>query len=79
MTLVDQIRRMVIIVSKLHGAGYVPAGELVDYVTQRMHSQYASSSGCTLRTLQRDFQTIEELSASQSDMTNCADITLRNK
>lgn len=61
MTLVDQIRRMVIIVSKLHGAGYVPAGELVDYVTQRMHSQYASSSGCTLRTLQRDFQTIEEL------------------
>lgn len=51
MTLVDQIRRMVIIVSKLHGAGYVPAGELVDYVTQRMHSQYASSSGCTLRTL----------------------------
>ncbi len=26
-----------------------------------MHSQYASSSGCTLRTLQRDFQTIEEL------------------
>ena len=61
MTLVDQIRRMVIIVSKLHGAGYVPAGELVDYVTRRMHSQYASSSGCTLRTLQRDFQTIEEL------------------
>lgn len=61
MTLVDQICRMVIIVSKLHNAGYVPAGKLVDYVTQRMHSQYASSSGCTLRTLQRDFQTIEEL------------------
>lgn len=61
MTLIDQIRRMSIIVSKLHGVKYVQTDELVDYVGRRMRSQYSSASGYTQRTLQRDFQRIEEL------------------
>lgn len=61
MTLIDQIRRMGIIVSKLHGVKHVQADDLVDYVGRRMRSQYSSASGYTQRTLQRDFQSIEEL------------------
>lgn len=61
MTFIDQIRRMVIVVSKLSGVRYIPAKNLVDYVWQRMSAQYSSYGGYTQRTLQRDIQAIEEL------------------
>lgn len=62
MAKVNQIRRLIIIVSKLSGYNrYVPAKELVDYVERTIRTRYSDTAGCTLRTLQQDFQTIEEL------------------
>jgi hypothetical protein len=61
MAKINQIRRLAIIVSKLNSKHYVPAKELVDYVTRTIRARYSDTAGCTLRTLQRDFRTIEEL------------------
>lgn len=61
MAKINQIRRLAIIVSKLNSKHYVPAEELVDYVSYTIRARYSDTAGCTLRTLQRDFRTIEEL------------------
>ena len=61
MAKINQIRRLAIIVSKLNSKHYVPAKDLVDYVTRTIRARYSVTAGCTLRTLQRDFRTIEEL------------------
>ncbi len=62
MAKIDQIRRLVIIVSKLWGGRYVPAKELVDYVEDTLRNRYSSNTaGVTQRTLQRDFKAIEDL------------------
>ena len=61
MAKINQIRRLAIIVSKLNSKHYVPAEELVDYVSCTIRTRYSDTAGCTLRTLQRDFRTIEEL------------------
>ncbi len=61
MTKINQIRRLAIIVAKLNSRRYVPAEELVDYVTRTIRMRYSEPAGCTLRTLQRAFETIEEL------------------
>lgn len=62
MAKINQIRRLIIIVSKLSGHNrYVSAGELVNYVELTIRTRYSDTAGCTQRTLQRDFQTIEEL------------------
>ncbi len=61
MAKINQIRRLAIIIAKLNSRHYVPAAELVDYVTRTIRMRYSDTAGCTLRTLQRDFETIEEL------------------
>ncbi len=62
MAKINQIRRLIIIIGKLSGYNrYVPAEELVNYVERTIRTRYSDTAGCTLRTLQRDFQTIEEL------------------
>lgn len=62
MAKINQIRRLIIIVNKLSGYNrYIQAEELVDYVERTIRTRYSDTAGCTLRTLQRDFQTIEEL------------------
>lgn len=62
MAKINQIRRLIIIVSKLSGYNrYVRAEELADYVERTIRTRYSDTAGCTLRTLQRDFRTIEEL------------------
>ena len=60
MAKINQIRRLAIIVSKLNSKHYVPAEELVDYVSYTIRARYSDTAGCTLRTLQRDFRTIED-------------------
>ena len=55
MAKINQIRRLAIIVSKLNSKHYVPAEELVDYVSYTIRARYSDTAGCTLRTLQRDF------------------------
>lgn len=63
MAKINQIRRLIAIIGKLNGSKrYVPAGELEQYITHTLQARYSlNTAGCTLRTLQRDFKTIEEL------------------
>ena len=76
MAKINQIRRLAIIVSKLNSKHYVPAEELVDYVSYTIRARYSDTAGCTLRTLQRDFRTIEEYSGLLSVMTSSVDTIL---
>lgn len=62
MAKIDQIRRICTIVCKLQGVGkYVPAPELVQYISRTMYERWSDNAGCTQRTLQRDFKDIEDL------------------
>lgn len=62
MAKINQIRRLIIIIRKLSGPNrYVHAAELTEYVERTIRTRYSDTAGCTQRTLQRDFQTIEEL------------------
>ena len=58
----NQIRRMALIVNKLRGSRTpVRVQELVAYVERSMRERFSDTAGCSLRTLQRDFKSIEEL------------------
>lgn len=57
----NSIRRSAILVGKLAAREFVPADEVQAYVERTIRSRYSDTAGCTLRTLQCDFQTIEEL------------------
>ncbi|MBQ8812178.1 MAG: WYL domain-containing protein [Bacteroidales bacterium] len=56
------LHRLVLIVNKLSRPGcFVQPEELVQYVENRMHNCHSEHAGVSLRTLQRDFRTIEEV------------------
>lgn len=76
MAKINQIRRLAIIVSKLNSKHYVPAEELVDYVSYTIRARYSDTAGCTLRTLQRDFRTLKSYSGLLSVMTSSVDTIL---
>ena len=61
MAKVNQIRRLGIIINKLRHVDCIPAPELIEYVKRVMSQQCGEETGYTLRTLQRDFGTIETL------------------
>ena len=61
MAKVNPIRRLAIIINKLRSSEYIPTQKLIDEVNQTMQWRYSEANGCTQRTLQRDFNTIEEL------------------
>ena len=45
MAKINQIRRLAIIVSKLNSKHYVPAEELVDYVSYTIRARYSDTAG----------------------------------
>lgn len=61
MAKINPIRRLSIIISKLSSGRYIPAEELVASVRRALYVQSSESAGCSLRTLQRDFEDIHEL------------------
>ncbi len=61
MAKINPIRRLAIIINKLRNSEYIPPQKLIDEVNQTMRWRYSEANGCTQRTLQRDFNTIEEL------------------
>lgn len=61
MAKVYQLKRMAIILNRLGGGRSIAPSELVDYVSRRMSVFDDSKSEVSLRTIQRDIRTIEEL------------------
>lgn len=61
MAKINPIRRLAILLSKLNNRRYIPGEELVASLSETIWNRYSEPAGCTLRTLQRDFKTIEEL------------------
>ena len=58
----NQLHRLVMIVNRLaHPGRYMMPERLTEYVEYQMRSRYSDNAGISLRTLQRDFHTIEEL------------------
>ena len=61
MAKIYQLKRMAIILNRLGGDRSIAPSELVDYVSRRMSVFDDSKSEVSLRTIQRDIRTIEEL------------------
>ena len=61
MAKIYQLKRMAIILNRLGGGRSIAPSELVDYVSRRMSVFDDSKSEVSLRTIQRDIRTIEEL------------------
>lgn len=61
MAKIYQLKRMAIILNRLGGGRSIAPSELVDYVSRRMSIFDDSKSEVSLRTIQRDIRTIEDL------------------
>lgn len=57
----NPIKRLSVILSKLSSSHCVPSEELIDFVKDELYIRSGSYTGCSLRTIQRDFDTIYEL------------------
>lgn len=62
MTTIDTLQRFLLIIKRLSGLNrYVQSDELLSYIEKNMKMRHGSSSGYSMRTIQRDINNIEAL------------------
>lgn len=62
MAKIEMIQRLLMIINKLEGLNkYVPGDELVQYIEKNMRLRYGPTAGYSIRTIQRDFNNIEDI------------------